>query len=132
MSHVSRFLMRRVSMSRMITKRRANYERLHAALRTLPGCAPLHPDLPSSVVPYVYPLVVDRPVEVFRALKQRGVPILRFGEYQWKGFSPSAFPEADELSRKVFQFPCHKELTAGELQWMISTIRDTVQMYQPM
>ena len=126
MSWISRLLIMTSSRSRITAGRRKNYITLHNGLSRLPGCRPLFSDLPDSVVPYVYPLVVENPEGIFSRLKRMGVPILRFGEYLWRDFDPSAFPEAVDLSRKVFQFPCHQELKEKELDWMLSQIREIV------
>ena len=109
---------------RVADSRRRNYQILLERLAGLPKCRPLfsHPaGYPS--VPYVFPLVVGDPHEVFPALKRARVPISRFGEYPWRDFRGAEFPEAAGLGREVFQFPCHQEIRPRELDWMIATIR---------
>jgi hypothetical protein len=94
-----------------------------AQLGDLPGCRPLFGALPEGVVPQVFPLVFDAPERAFAPLKRAGVPIIRFGEYLWKGMDPGTCPASLELSRRVFQFPCHQELEDAELDWMIAEVR---------
>jgi perosamine synthetase len=122
MSTVSQAILGMSAESRVYVRRRANYVKLLGALRGLPGGRPLYLDLPDSVAPYVFPFLADDPARVFPALKREGVPISRFGEYLWEGFDRSICPTAVEFSRRVLQFPCHQELTEGELSWMIRTI----------
>jgi dTDP-4-amino-4,6-dideoxygalactose transaminase len=126
MSRASRFILKIASKSRVVERRRDNYRRLNAELSTLPRCRPLYPDLPETIVPYVYPLIVENPEENFEALKRRGLPISRFGEYLWRGFDRSISRTAVDFSRKVFQFPCYQELRPGELDWIIATIKEVL------
>jgi dTDP-4-amino-4,6-dideoxygalactose transaminase len=78
--------------------------------------------LPDGVYPWVFPLVVDDTKRIFKTLKCAGVPIIRFGEYLWEGVDASVCPASVELSQRVLQFPCHQELRAEELDWMIAKI----------
>ncbi len=103
--------------------RRRNYLTMLAELGNLHGCHPLFPTLPDGVVPQVFPLVFDAPEIAFQRLKQAGVPIIRFGEYLWEGMDASTCSVSNELSRRVFQLPCHQELQEWELHWMIDQIR---------
>lgn len=119
----SRLILRLVSRRRMGALRRRHYLRLQAALAGLPGCRPLFPVLPEHVYPWVFPLWVERPQHVFAALKRAAVPVLRFGEFLWPDPSAAVCEASVELSRHVMQFPCHQELRADELEWMIVQIR---------
>ncbi|MEW9899355.1 DegT/DnrJ/EryC1/StrS family aminotransferase [Chitinivorax sp. PXF-14] len=126
MSLPSRWLMRASSFDRIISKRRSNYQKLLDAFRDTEGCHPLYPELPPTVVPYVFPLVMDEPEKVFVQLKRQRVPIIRFGEHLWPGVDAALCPVSTDLSRRVFQFPCHQELSGKELDWMIDTIKTTL------
>lgn len=123
MSISSRSIMAMASKQRIAHRRRRNYLRMLSALGDVPGCAPLFRSLPESVVPQVFPLLFDAPEHAFPLLKQAGVPIIRFGEYLWEGMDPSTCPVSAELSRRVFQFPCHQDLTDTELEWMIAEVK---------
>lgn len=122
MSLPSRLTIARANMSYIATQRRRNYQRLDHALRGVPGLRPLFAALPDTVVPQVYPMLVESAERVFPALKRRGVPIIRFGEYLWPAMPRDTCPQTLEFSRKVFQFPCHQDLRSDELQWMVETI----------
>lgn len=119
----SRLMVRLVSRRRMGALRRRHYLRLLQELAGLPGCRPLHAQLPDGVYPWVFPLWVEQPQQAFVALKQAAVPVLRFGEYLWPGVNAELCPNSVALSRHVLQFPCHQELTPDELGWMIGRIR---------
>ena len=126
MSGISRFILRTASRSRIIDRRRQNFSLLLRGLSGIPGATPLFSRLPEGVVPYVFPLLVDAPERVFPTLKQQGVPILRFGEYLWRGVDASVCPVAAEFSRRLLQFPCHQELRQNELAWMITRVREAL------
>jgi hypothetical protein len=99
---------------------------LLTGLTGIPGCRPLFPDLPEGVFPYVFPLITDKPERKFPALKNAGVPVIRFGEFLWEGMEATTCPTSVDLSRRVLQFPCHQELSAAEITWMISEARNVL------
>ena len=119
----SRYLLRLTSKSRIALKRRQHYLSLQDALSGLPGCRPLFPSLPDGVVPWVFPVVVETGEELISALKNAGVPVVRFGEFLWQGVDEGICPSSVHLSRHAIQFPCHQELRTSELNWMIDQIR---------
>lgn len=122
----SRFIINHSSTTRIIEKRKENYQILHRALSQLRTARPLFSDINSSFVPLVFPLFVEIPEKSFDKLKKQGVPIWRFGEYLDKQITGTFCPNSIALSAHVFQFPCHQELTNEELNWMISTIKETI------
>lgn len=114
----SRTMLRLVSPSRIAALRRANYARLDAALRGLPGVRPLFSSLPDGVCPWVYPLVADDPEGLYERVQAAGVPVTRFGQPLWEGVDDSVCANSAWLSRHVLSFPCHQELRAEELAWL--------------
>jgi hypothetical protein len=82
--------------------------------------------LPEGVFPYVFPLVTDEPERKFPALKNAGVPVIRFGEFLWESMDATTCPISVDLSRRVLQFPCHQELSLAEMTWMISEARNVL------
>lgn len=126
MSTPSRLIIKLSDRARIAATRRAYYRTLLRAFADCPGCHPLFPELADNVVPYVFPLLVDRPEVVFDDLKRQGVPILRFGEFLWNGVDASICPVAVDYSRRLFQFPCHQELTLEEIDWLITRVQRTL------
>lgn len=122
----SHWVASRASRSRIVDGRRANYARLLTEFERVPGCRPLFPTLPAGVVPHVFPLLIDDPESVFGKLKDQGVPIIRFGEFLWPAMSNALCNNSMELSRRVFQFPCHQDLWPEELEWMIGCIKSAL------
>lgn len=107
---------------RIISKRRANYEKLYTALVGLENAHPLFNTLNEECVPLVFPLFVNTPEKAFDTLKCQGIPIWRFGEFLDDQINQEVCPNSMRLSAHVFQFPCHQELTSQELDWMIEKI----------
>lgn len=120
----SQYLTRRMSQTRIAVSRRKNYTILLEALSDLSGCRPLFNRLPDRVTPYVFPLFVEEPEKFFKPLKNHGIPVIRFGEFLWKGMDIDTCSVSASLSKQVFQFPCHQELTPAELDWMIKEIKE--------
>lgn len=127
-SRFSRLMLKLVSRSRMGARRRRNYQKLERALHGIEGCRPLFASLPDKVYPWVFPLLTEQSAQVFDYLKLRGVPIIRFGEYLWEGVDASVCFHSVDLSRRVMSFSCHQELTDQELDWMISLIKEALQL----
>ena len=123
MSWFARLLLRRVSGARIVALRRAHYAVLENACRDLAGGRPLHAGLPDGVCPWMFPLIVDDADAVFARLHLAGVPVTRFAE----GTDASACSNSARLQRHVLAFPCHQELLAEELAWIIAQIRAAVQ-----
>jgi len=119
----SKYLIKRVSQTRIATRRRENYIILLKALTGLPGCHPLFTRLPVGVIPYVFPLIVEEPEKIFQPLKNLGIPVIRFGEFLWQSVEANICPVSASFSKRVFQFPCHQELMPAELDWMIREIK---------
>lgn len=123
---VSRFVMRHVSKERVITGRRRNYAILLDGLTDLPGCRPLLPELPEDVVPYMFPIWVDRLDRVFSRLEDDAVPMHRFGQFLAPGIDEAVCEVSSRLSRHALQLPCHQDLTREELGSIIDRVRRAV------
>src|SRR5258706_16084361 len=77
---VSRWLAKLCDADSLASRRRANYERWRDAVRGLPNCRALFDRLPDDCVPYMFPLLIDRPQSHFYVLKKLGVPIWRWDD----------------------------------------------------
>lgn len=116
---------------RIVARRRANYQRLDAALGALPGVRALHRQLPADACPWMYPLVFEQPQAAFAQLVARAVPVTRFAEHLWPGVDASVCANSARLSRHVLAFPCHQELRESELAWIIEQVRQIACGEQP-
>jgi perosamine synthetase len=119
----SRAMLRLVSRTRIVARRRGHYLRLQRELAGLPGCRPLYSALPDGACPWQFPLLFDDPEPLFERLLADGVPVVRFGHALDAGVDAHACADSVALSRRVLAFPCHQELSDAELAWMIGRIR---------
>ncbi len=121
-SFASQQLVERLPIERIVDRRRRHYRRLASALADLPGARPLFAELPDGVVPYVFPLWVDRPQRVFVRLKNDAVPLFRW-ERLWDDAAVRVDPQSARYATEIFQLPCHQELTDADLEWIIERVR---------
>jgi dTDP-4-amino-4,6-dideoxygalactose transaminase len=122
-SWFARAMLRLVSARRIAAQRRAHYQRLDEALARMPGVRPLFARLPEGVCPWVYPLVASDPEGLFARLQAAGVPVVRFGQPLWEGVDERVCANSVALARSVLSLPCHQELRADELDWLIDSAR---------
>ena len=109
---------------RLVERRIENYGRLAAAFASLSGCRPLFRSLPEGVVPFMVPLWVERLSEVFPKLEDQAVPMQRFGQFLWPGVDESVCEASAAFSHHLLQLPCHQELSAAELDWIIDRVAE--------
>lgn len=121
-SNFSRWTSRLVSTNRIVERRIRNYHWLSDALADLPNSRRLYPELPEGVVPYVFPLVIDRVDPAFINLRRKGLPLLRW-EFLENEVDGSSCENSHYYSRHLVQIPCHQELRQAELEWMVDHIR---------
>lgn len=123
MTAVSRLICCGASRTRIVENRRRNYKRLAQEFSDLPRCRPLFPELPSGVVPYMFPLWIDHLTEIFATLEDRAVPMQRFGQFPWAAMDKRTCIVAEQLSRHLIQLPCHQDLTDEEISEVIDRVR---------
>jgi perosamine synthetase len=97
-------------------RRRANYLKWLTGMSSMRGAQPLFPRLADGVVPYAFPLLIDPAGLGFHLLKLAGIPFWR-----WEDMAVTDCPVSREYRIRVLQLPCHQELRAAELDWMIAT-----------
>jgi hypothetical protein len=121
MSYFSRAVVRAISHERAVITRRKNFQQLVNGLSTHRGVRPIFSSLPEGVVPYMLPLYVDRPESMFGRLKLAGVPLLR-----WEDATIDACSVTARYARHLFLLPCHQELSADDLEWILNRIESAV------
>lgn len=120
----SRLIIKLTNLNNSAHRRRENYQKIHAALATLPNSRPLFDVLPQYIAPWVYPLYVNDPDQGISKLRLQGVPIWRFGEFLDAEVNEKICPISVEYSKHIFQFPCHQSLTDQDIDWMINRITE--------
>ena len=115
---ISRWIERRTDLQALIARRRTRYRQWLQAVDALPGVAPLFPELPEGVAPYMFPLRVFDPAPLFHPLKRMGLPIWR-----WDDMAVSACAVARAYRQGVFHLPCHQALDDAQMAWMIALVQ---------
>jgi len=118
MSVTSRMIFSAASTNRIIRERVANYRFLARELASLSRGRPLFDEVSATMVPYVFPLIIDDPDRAHAALRRAGVAMWR-----WEHIQSDICPISNSYSRSVIQLPCHQELKQAELSRMVRAIR---------
>jgi dTDP-4-amino-4,6-dideoxygalactose transaminase len=119
----SRWSMARIPASHVTALRRRHYRELQDALTGLPGWRPLFPALPEGVCPWMFPIVAERPDQLFARLHAAGLPMTHFGLAHDACLATTGCADSARLARHVLAFPCHQDLSAAERSWMSAQIR---------
>lgn len=114
----SRLTLRLSGVDRIAVARRQNYRVWLDVVSTMPGCRPLFKELPTGVVPYMFPLWVDHPERVFYRLKRAGLPIFR-----WDELAVSDCPVSGLARLSLIHLPCHQGIGSAEMNWMVEVLR---------
>jgi len=125
MSLTSGLISKLVSHGRIKEQRRANYEHLAGNLDSIPGCTVLHDTLPEGVVPYVLPLLVNKPDPAYQDIRRQGIHIQRW-EPAYHGNITGHCQTSDHYANHLFQIPCHQELTARDIADISCVIEDAL------
>lgn len=113
----SRWVMRLSSVEQLCERRRSNFNILLEGVKNLPNCRPLFPTLPTGVVPYMFPLLIERPEHRFHWLKHLGMPM-----YRWDELAVSACAISDRYRLHLVQLPCHQAMHRNEMTWMLQAL----------
>jgi DegT/DnrJ/EryC1/StrS aminotransferase family protein len=117
----SRWILRTSRHGRIAEKRRRNYEAWLKGTKDVLGATPLFPELPPTLVPYAFPLLLSDPEPAFSALKMAGIPMWR-----WEDMAETTCSTANHYREHLIQLPLHQELSESQVAWMISTVRSVL------
>jgi len=125
LTRVAHLLVGMGSKERIVRQRQKNYRWLAGRLSGMRGAYPLMPECPSSAAPYVFPLWVKKPDEVYQLVRRSGIPVFRWDD-RWPD-TPRLDGDAGDLwARHVFQIGCHQDLTPEDLEWMAKTLEELI------
>lgn len=117
-----RCLIKHTNITRLVQRRRENFQFWIRVVSKLPHCRAVFQNLPEGVVPYMFPLYIDYPNPHFYFMKMLGVPIWR-----WDEMAVSDCPVASDYRTRLLHLPCHQELTSKEMEWMSIAITNVIQ-----
>jgi perosamine synthetase len=120
---VSRLLGALLPRGRVIAQRQRNFA-LYASLFAGfdDGARPLLAQASAPAAPYVFPLWVDDPNPVYDALRAVGAPVFRWDRL-WPGVRAMAGDVGPLWSHHVLQLLCHQDLSEGDIERTVATIK---------
>jgi hypothetical protein len=114
----SKWLLARAPHYQIIRKRKSNYRFLLDGLSDTDNCRPLYPHLPDRVVPYVFPLILEKQPELFfHVLKVLGVPVWR-----WEDMAITDCVTSNDYRLSLIQLPCHQAMQKLQLEWIVGAV----------
>jgi hypothetical protein len=122
MSPLSGLVLRNLDWRGIVEARRRNFFLLLGRLRDL--APPVFSELPAGVCPLFYPLLTDDKAGLRQRLAARGVETVDF----WRTHHPScpagAFPEVDQLRRRVLELPIHQDLAPEDVAYVGRAVQE--------
>lgn len=118
---LSHEIIRRSDIDRIAAQRRKNYSKWLDGVATIGGCKALYPALPEGVVPYMFPLFLERQLPDFYHLKSQGFPVWR-----WDSMGVSACATAMDYRLHLLHLPCHQDIGDREMDWMLTTLKQVL------
>jgi len=122
-STMTLFLLRGIDPAWVRERRRSNYFSYREPLREA-GIRPLYADLPEGVCPLYYPVLVDDPGRMSRALNEKAIAAVAWWSGFHKGLPWEEHPEARYLKEHVLALPVHQDLGPEHVEHICRTIRE--------
>jgi dTDP-4-amino-4,6-dideoxygalactose transaminase len=122
MSAVARHILDRTDASRVIARRRDNYERLS---RNLGGAVrPFHAELPAGVCPLSFPILVRDQARAHDGLAAAGLETTTRWPRSHPDIPEGKFPETDFLRKQVLEIPIHQGLGADHIDCIARLVNE--------
>jgi len=90
--------------------RRENYSHWLEAATSLKDCTPLLPSLPPGVCPLYFPLLVDNPATLVKALAAEGIEAFYWWPHQHPAVDWADYSHLADLKGRVIALPVHQQL----------------------
>ena len=127
MSSISKRILKRVNIAKVIERRRRNYEHLRDAVQSMKGVTVPYPTLPQNICPWVFPLLVHGVKDLQLILRDRGIPAATWGGVIHPSLILEQFPSARFLYNNLLFLPIHQSMEEKDLQAMISILGEVLQ-----
>jgi dTDP-4-amino-4,6-dideoxygalactose transaminase len=123
MSRLSRWTKSHSHIGNIIATRRRNYETLLEELSSLKQVRPLFPELPSTVCPWVFPVLFPDLTDAHLLLRDRGIPAVTWGGVRCPQSAEERFENSDFLYENLVFLPVHQCLRDRDVVNMARTIK---------
>lgn len=124
MPALARLQLRTLGVDGIVEQRRANYLRLHGALRPNDNFRPLFAALPDGCCPLMYPLLMrDGQISLREYLVRNGIECNRFG-FRHGRIPDQAFTWETALKEALVCLPVHQSLPAAAPEFIAAHINE--------
>jgi dTDP-4-amino-4,6-dideoxygalactose transaminase len=127
MSSISKRILNRANIAKIIESRRGNYERLRDAVQSMAGVTPLYPTLPENICPWVFPLVIHGVKDAQLRLRARGIPANTWSGVIHPSLILEQFPSARFLYGNLVFLPIHQGMEERHLRSMTQILDQVLQ-----
>ena len=127
MSGISKRILKRVNITKVIERRRRNYEHLRDAVQSMKGVTVPYPTVPQNICPWVFPLLVHGVNDLQLILRYRGIPASTWAGVIHPSLILEQFPSARFLYNNLLFLPIHQSMEEKDLQTMISILGEVLQ-----
>lgn len=122
---LSRWILGMCDLTKMVSKRQANYRLWTANLQERPGLQKLYPQLPDDVCPWAYPVLLTERSQLDYRMRRDNVPLFTFGETLhptvYDGDSDTV-NDAVYLANTLLMFGVHQGLAEHQLLSAAQTV----------
>jgi dTDP-4-amino-4,6-dideoxygalactose transaminase len=123
MSRVSRHLLARFDLDKIIATRRENYSILEKLLSGINGLRSLMGPLPAKTCPWLFLAVVNDPLNLHQGLLNQRIESIVFWAYFHERFPMGCMKEAEYLKKHVLALPIHQDLGPDHMEYIAHAVR---------
>ena len=124
MSRLSRWTRRHSNIGSIIAARRRNYETLLEELSSMKHVRPLFSRLPSTICPWVFPVLFADLTDAHVSLRRRGIPAVTWGGVRHPQTGPGKFTDTDFLYENLVFLPVHQCLRDRDVVNIVRTAKE--------
>ena len=124
MSKFSKWTKVHSNLSCIVERRRRNYAILTEQFSGSKAMRPLFPVLPSTVCPWIFPLVFPDSPNAHLPLRERGIPAVTWGGVRHPQVLKGQFGDSDFLYDNLVYLPIHQCLEKGDLMTMVRVVKE--------
>jgi len=124
MSRLSRWTKNHSDIVSIVAARRRNYEMLLEELSCLKHVRPLFSDLPSTVCPWVLPVLFSDLTDAHLLLRRRGIPAVTWGGVRHPATAQDSFTDSDFLYKNLVFLPVHQSLQDRDIVNVARTAKE--------
>jgi dTDP-4-amino-4,6-dideoxygalactose transaminase len=118
MPHLCKRILESCDWNSIAEARQRNYRLLSSLLHDGPAMRRVLPEMPDSVVPWAFPVLLENRLKHEQALRRLGVPLFTFGEVLHPALNSLHDPareDAEFLSRRLLLLPVHANLGEADV-----------------